>query len=325
MANLYPIEKDFTNVNMGGWNNPQWIIIHFVGAAGQARDNANYFRDVYREASAHYFVDPHRIVQVVPDNRQAWHIGDGYRSGKGQFNGYHRYGATNSNSIGIEGCQDVTTGNGVWHWDFHPKTYEQMLLLTKHLQKKYNIPDSRVIRHFDASGKMCPGNWQWNNWAKWHQFKKDLANMKDGNIVSIEDKPSRPAQSKDMYTVQVGDTLSKIAMDYQVAINDLVEWNNIENPNLIYPETRLIVKSPGKKEPGLPQTGRFRFNTTVNVRNEPKASGPVPAQYAAGDVVYYEGIKEIDGMLWMTYTSYSGEERWISAGTKDKPYGEFMK
>src|SRR5699024_7140890 len=176
----YNIEKKITKVNKGatGANKPEWIIFHFVGASGQAQDNAIYFYSVYRGASAHYFVDPNKIIQIVPDTTPAWHIGDGSRTRKGTNNGYIGKGATNNNAIGIELCQDTSTGKDVWHWDFHPETIKRAKWLTKQLQKKYNIPDERVIRHYDVSGKLCPGNWQWNDWKKWREFKAELAGYK---------------------------------------------------------------------------------------------------------------------------------------------------
>lgn len=69
-----PVQK-ITQVNMGGVNTPQYIVIHFVGAAGQALANANYFYTTYRSASAHIFIDANTTYQVVPDNRVAWHVG----------------------------------------------------------------------------------------------------------------------------------------------------------------------------------------------------------------------------------------------------------
>ena len=36
------------------------------------------------------------------------------------------------------------------------------------------------------------------------------------------------------YTVRSGDTLSEIAVRFGVSVSDLVSWNNISNPNLIY-------------------------------------------------------------------------------------------
>lgn len=44
------------------------------------------------------------------------------------------------------------------------------------------------------------------------------------------------------YIVKSGDTLSKIAKRYGTTVNQLVSWNNIKNPNLIYPNQKLRVK-----------------------------------------------------------------------------------
>lgn len=339
MLKLFPIEKDLTKVNHGpkGANHPQWIVIHFVGASGQAKDNANYFRHFYRAASAHYFVDPHHIIQVVEDDTPAWHIGDGYSSRKGQLNGYKGYGATNNNSIGIEGCQDTSTGKNVWHWDFHPITYQQMLLFTRKLQKKYQIPDSRVIRHFDASGKICPGNWQWNNWEKWYQFKRDLAkidlNIEDVTLTSkVKDHDGKQTLSN-TYTIKVGDTLGKIAKSYKVKVADLVKWNQIKNPNLIFPETQIFIQDPSiisnsKKEikqnnKTVPLSGTFRFNTVVNVRNQAGAYGDVLNQYHPGQTVRYDDVVEAGGLIWLKYRAYNGEVHYVSAGTPSIAYGTF--
>lgn len=44
------------------------------------------------------------------------------------------------------------------------------------------------------------------------------------------------------YIVQSGDNLTKIANRYGTTVNQLVSWNNIANPNLIYPGQKLRVK-----------------------------------------------------------------------------------
>ncbi|HIT36929.1 MAG TPA: LysM peptidoglycan-binding domain-containing protein [Candidatus Onthousia faecipullorum] len=44
------------------------------------------------------------------------------------------------------------------------------------------------------------------------------------------------------YTVVTGDNLTKIANRYGTTVNRLVAWNNISNPNLIYPGQKLRVK-----------------------------------------------------------------------------------
>lgn len=46
------------------------------------------------------------------------------------------------------------------------------------------------------------------------------------------------------YIVKSGDTLSKIACDYNTSWQELARYNNIENPNLIYPGQ--IIKIPSK-------------------------------------------------------------------------------
>lgn len=44
------------------------------------------------------------------------------------------------------------------------------------------------------------------------------------------------------YIVKSGDNLTKIAKMYGTSVNQLVAWNNIANPNLIYPNQKLRVR-----------------------------------------------------------------------------------
>lgn len=46
---------------------------------------------------------------------------------------------------------------------------------------------------------------------------------------------------KTYYTIKRGDTLWGISRRYGVTIQNIVSWNNIQNPNLIYPGQRLIL------------------------------------------------------------------------------------
>lgn len=61
-----------------------------------------------------------------------------------------------------------------------------------------------------------------------------------GQVLKINGTAS--SSSTQYYTVKSGDTLSKIAKQYGTTVNQLVAWNNISNPNLIYPNQKLRVK-----------------------------------------------------------------------------------
>jgi hypothetical protein len=49
---------------------------------------------------------------------------------------------------------------------------------------------------------------------------------------------------KSSYRVKQGDSLSKIALKLEISMQDLIEWNNIEKSNLIYPGQTLVYFKP---------------------------------------------------------------------------------
>ncbi len=160
------IMREISKYNFSSRNNNtiKYIVLHYTGNKGDtAKNNSTYFGGGNRNASAHYFVDDNYIYQVVEDSNAAWSVGDG----KGL------YGITNSNSISIEMCcgkdgqVTETTEN---------KTIE----LVKYLMSKYNVSVSNVVRHYDASRKICP-NWSANNWNRWTSFKSKLT----GSTINV--------------------------------------------------------------------------------------------------------------------------------------------
>lgn len=53
----------------------------------------------------------------------------------------------------------------------------------------------------------------------------------------------KPKESKEViYIVKKGDTLSGIASKYNTTYQKIAKDNNIKNPNLIYPEQKLVIK-----------------------------------------------------------------------------------
>jgi len=59
--------------------------------------------------------------------------------------------------------------------------------------------------------------------------------------VDVMDPPGGPPPGGSIYTIQPGDTLSSIARLYQVSVESIVELNNIQNPNLVYPGKKLLL------------------------------------------------------------------------------------
>ncbi|MCB6992444.1 N-acetylmuramoyl-L-alanine amidase [bacterium 210820-DFI.6.37] len=153
-----------------------YLVIHWVGAVSTAANNAAYFYSTYRGASAHYFTDDSTIYQVVEDKNAAWHCGGGLQ-GSG---GHSFYGkCKNSNSIGIEMCCKKKNGK-LYITD---KTIAQTAVLVQYLMDKYDIPASRVIRHFDVTGKNCPG--PYTSDAAWQKLKATLTGSKTPEYPTI--------------------------------------------------------------------------------------------------------------------------------------------
>lgn len=154
---MLPINKKISAYNYFNTNNIQYIVIHDVGAKSTAKNNVDYFSGGNRGASAHYFVDDTSIWQSVEDKHGAWHCGDGG----------NKYGINNQNSIGIEMCLPSGTVTA--------KTEQNTLELVKYLMAKYNVSASKVVRHYDASRKNCPAQFNLDGkWTRWNAFKAKL-------------------------------------------------------------------------------------------------------------------------------------------------------
>lgn len=183
---MVPIKQRLDNDDhYDGGNTKEYIVIHDTGNATDSDEgNANYFCTGARNASSHYFVDNDSITQVVLDNDCSWHCGDG--QGK--------YGITNRNSIGIEQCRV----NGV----VTDITMNNTLDLVVMLMKKYNIPESKVVRHYDASRKNCPASFNLDGkWTKWIEFRNKLHDR-------LYVPPAQPVQPSGTYMIVTADVLN---------------------------------------------------------------------------------------------------------------------
>ena len=161
----------------------KYIVVHYVGAVGTAKNNVDYFASRYVGASAHYFVDENSIWRCVNDEDISWHCGGGLQGSR-----YHSLykKCLNSNSIGIEMC--VKKSNGQWY--FEPQTVNNTIDLVRYLMNKYNVPLSNVVRHADVTGKECPEPYCYSTSHDnaWEEFKsrvggKSMTKITDCDLV----------------------------------------------------------------------------------------------------------------------------------------------
>ncbi|POO88690.1 hypothetical protein C1H57_24640 [Clostridium sp. 2-1] len=157
------IDEQFISYNRSVRSSmPIYIVIHDTGDPGASAQNEHdYFAGGDRNASADFFIDSDSIIQIIDtDTYYSWHCGDG----RGE------YGITNSNSLGIEMCLEV---------DGKPSedTVMNTVDLTRYLMNKYDIGINNVVRHYDASRKICPNSFFDNNWSRWYDFKDKLCSF----------------------------------------------------------------------------------------------------------------------------------------------------
>lgn len=163
----------------------RYIVVHYTAGVtskpGSAAGTASYFGSTPKEVSADFIVDDGGAVQYNGDirNRYTWHCGGVKYNTKG---GAYYGKATNRNTIGIEVCSTNDTGKMTVandsHWSFTDKVVSNLVELVKYLMAEYGIDAAHVIRHYDVTGKPCPGIIGWNedtgSAAKWAAFKARL-------------------------------------------------------------------------------------------------------------------------------------------------------
>ena len=163
----------------------EYIVIHYTSNQGDtAKNNADYFAREKVGASAHYFCDKNEIWQSVKDTDTAWHCG---------AKTYRHPECRNANSIGVEICMNDKKGN------VRQGSIATAAELVRYLMQRYGVPVDRVIRHYDVTGKYCPGPMV-DDPALWAAFKQSLTQTEDDSVryKYYDDMPdwAKPTVSK---------------------------------------------------------------------------------------------------------------------------------
>lgn len=163
----------------------KFIVVHYVGALGDAKANTDYYRGTSVGASADFWVGHGGDIWQGNDyyNYYSWHCGGGRQSaGGGKYYGICK----NSNSVGIEMCvkkKSTRTMNATDRdWYFTDQTIASAAQLVAELMRELGIDIDHVIRHYDVNGKICPNPFVYDNGSvTWAGFKRMVAEYYNGD------------------------------------------------------------------------------------------------------------------------------------------------
>ena len=151
-----------------GGNAMRWLVVHYTGAPGSARNTAMWSHNRQHNSSFHYVLDgTGTIYQLLDDTDTAWAVG--VWSGCRQLIG-------NSESISIEVCSAGA--------DFTPAGIDELRWLVLRLMEAHGIDAAHVVRHYDChtGHKSCPAPYV--DEGKWAALK---AIITGGDIVTEQD------------------------------------------------------------------------------------------------------------------------------------------
>ena len=157
VQNLVPESK--YSIKCPYFMNPTRIVVHNTANDAPAKNEIAYMIRNNNQVSFHYAVDDVEVVQGIPENRNAWHCGDG--SGKG-----------NREGIAIEICYSKSGGAKFI------KAEENAVELIVDILKRYGWGVDKVTKHQDYNGKYCPHRTLDMGWSRFIKMISDKLNAK---------------------------------------------------------------------------------------------------------------------------------------------------
>jgi LysM repeat protein len=305
------------------------IVIHHMAMVGKGDGSAadaciRTWRT--RAASAHYCVDGKNVRQTVWDSMAAWAVGNL---------------TWNKKTISIEHANET----GKPKWKVSRDTFDTGAKLVAYLCWVYKLgrpKDGKNVRpHRDFTGTECPGPFLGG--SEWKEYIAAAQRHYDGiagNPVKPDTKP-KPDGAVKHYIVRAGDTLSKIARQFNTTVAKIVGWNKIKDPNKIEVGQDLIVSesvvapTPSKPTDKLPSSIyslRFWKLTLPKGKpdeiKQPKLNGykdqffhvvehPVTKRLGIAFRAYCGGSKTEN----TTYTRCEGREMWKGGKYDESEWG----
>lgn len=171
----------------------KYIVIHYTGTTASAENNCKYFSGGNRNASADFFIGTDGTIWQFNKNLKnyySWHCGDGYGA----------YGITNANSIGIE----VVSAGKV----YTKAQQESLNKLVTWLMGQHDVPASRVVRHYDASRKLCPAPYCGTKAKneRWTKLRKKITGKVEEVKKPVAEDGAKVADAAANYTKSLAGT-----------------------------------------------------------------------------------------------------------------------
>lgn len=317
------------------------IVVHNTANDASARNEIQYMINNRNEVSYHYAVDDKEIVQGIPENRNAWHAGDGGN------------GVGNRQGIAIEICYSKSGGA---RFDA-AEVLAAKFIASKLKEKGWGI--DKVTKHQDYSNKYCPHRTLDKGWQR-------FLNMIQAELgQTTSSSPSAPNSSSGekystgtpictntlsvncngtgkIYTGDWNGTIGKVIKGakypYRVDRNGVaIGWTSDTgidtDPHVPGGSTQSFQTVLN----GIPsdfnrESATFYPNTTLKIRKAPTEKGiDTGLFYKQGMSVRYDGYVKREGFVWISWISAStGERRWMKAGVLNSngyntnPYGRFV-
>lgn len=155
----------------------QFIVVHFSEGPGQSARQVRRFLEQRNTFGGYTFlVDDKEVIQLCNIDEMTPHVGGTLTDEMAQILGppsfYRGYSIQNWKTIGICYCHNDATGTP------EDATYQRLLNKVVYLMLRFDVPLRNVKRHFDITGKICPGYFTRTPQA-WLQFKKDIDQLMD--------------------------------------------------------------------------------------------------------------------------------------------------
>lgn len=322
--------------------NPTRIVVHNTANDASARNEIQYMINNRNEVSYHYAVDDKEIVQGIPENRNAWHAGDGGN------------GVGNRQGIAIEICYSKSGGA---RFDA-AEALAAKFIAYKLKEKGWGI--DKVTKHQDYSNKYCPHRTLDKGWQRFlNMIQKELGqtttsspsapNSSSGekystgtpictNTLSVNCNGTGKVYTGD-WSGTIGRVIKGAKYPYRVDRNGVaIGWTNDTgvdtDPHVPGGTATQSVQTVLNGIPSdfVRENATFYPNTTLKIRKAPTEKGiDTGLYYTNGMSVRYDGYVKREGFVWISWISASsGERRWMKAGVLNSkgyntnPYGRFV-